>query len=147
VALRKEQPRAELEAKDPEQYQLFETSQYKYRVFVSDMSDPIYLFSHEIHSFLNSDWLVQAPAAEAGRMTTLFSLVVETGEWRLYFSVASVSAGSPSEITMRCGCVARRIRAEKFALSAMMTCEEDGQSIKTLYVNVGPLLFLGITGD
>jgi len=30
------------EAEDPEQYQLFETSQYKYRVFVTDMSDPIY---------------------------------------------------------------------------------------------------------
>ncbi len=39
VALRKEKPREELEA---EQYQLFETSQYKYRVFVTDMSDPIY---------------------------------------------------------------------------------------------------------
>lgn len=25
-----------------EQYQLFETSQYKYRVFVTDMRDPIY---------------------------------------------------------------------------------------------------------
>jgi len=28
--------------KEVEQYQLFETSQYKYRVFVTDMSDPIY---------------------------------------------------------------------------------------------------------
>jgi hypothetical protein len=39
VALRYEKPREELEA---EQYQLFATSQYKYRVFVTDMSDPIY---------------------------------------------------------------------------------------------------------
>ena len=42
VALRKEKPREELEAEETEQYQLFETSQYKYRVFVTDMSDPIY---------------------------------------------------------------------------------------------------------
>src|SRR5438067_2939944 len=42
VALRKEKPREELEAEESEQYQLFETSQYKYRVFVTDMSDPIY---------------------------------------------------------------------------------------------------------
>jgi len=34
--------RAEREAEETEQYQLFETSQYKYRVFVTDMSDPIY---------------------------------------------------------------------------------------------------------
>ncbi|MGD1097344.1 MAG: hypothetical protein ABSB35_35835, partial [Bryobacteraceae bacterium] len=33
--------RAEREAEESEQYQLFETSQYKYRVFVTDMSDPI----------------------------------------------------------------------------------------------------------
>src|SRR6267154_4965414 len=42
VALRKEKPREELKAEETEQYQLFETSQYKYRVFVTDMSDPIY---------------------------------------------------------------------------------------------------------
>ena len=32
----------ELGAEETEQYQLFATSQYKYRVFVTDMSDPIY---------------------------------------------------------------------------------------------------------
>src|ERR1700689_4440247 len=42
VALRKQKPRQELEAEETEQYQLFETSQHKYRVFVTDMSDPIY---------------------------------------------------------------------------------------------------------
>jgi hypothetical protein len=42
VALRKQKPREELEAEETEQYQLFETSQYKYRVFVTDMSDPIH---------------------------------------------------------------------------------------------------------
>jgi hypothetical protein len=42
VALRKQKPREELEAEETEQYQLFETSQYKYRVFVTDMNDPIY---------------------------------------------------------------------------------------------------------
>jgi len=42
VALRKEKPREEMEAEETEQYQLFETSQYQYRVFVTDMRDPIY---------------------------------------------------------------------------------------------------------
>jgi len=42
VALRKEKPREPVAAEQPEQYQLFETSQYKYRVFVTDMKDPIY---------------------------------------------------------------------------------------------------------
>jgi Transposase DDE domain group 1 len=42
VALRYEKTREEQEAEEAEQYQLFETSQYKYRVFVTDMSDPIY---------------------------------------------------------------------------------------------------------
>jgi hypothetical protein len=42
VALRYEKPPEELEAGEAEQYQLFATSQYKYRVFVTDMSDPIY---------------------------------------------------------------------------------------------------------
>jgi len=41
VALRKEKPRDEMEAEDVEQYQLFETSQYKYRVFVTDFVEPI----------------------------------------------------------------------------------------------------------
>jgi hypothetical protein len=42
VALRYEKPREEMETEPPEQYQLFETSQYQYRVFVTDMTDPIY---------------------------------------------------------------------------------------------------------
>ena len=42
VGLRYEKPPEELEAEETEQYQLFETSQYKYRVFVTDMSDPIH---------------------------------------------------------------------------------------------------------
>jgi len=37
----RQKARAELEAGESEQYQLFETSQYKYRVFVTNMSDPI----------------------------------------------------------------------------------------------------------
>jgi hypothetical protein len=41
VALRYETTRAEREAEEAEQYQLFETSQYKYRVFVTNMRDPI----------------------------------------------------------------------------------------------------------
>jgi hypothetical protein len=42
VALRYEKTREEMKAEEKEQYQLFETSQYKYRVFVTDMTDPIY---------------------------------------------------------------------------------------------------------
>jgi len=42
VALRYEKAREEVAAEEPEQYQLFETSQYKYRVFVTDMTDPIH---------------------------------------------------------------------------------------------------------
>src|ERR1039457_4588981 len=42
VALRYEKTREEVEAEKTEQYQLFEISQYKYRVFVTDFSDPIY---------------------------------------------------------------------------------------------------------
>src|ERR1035437_6076604 len=38
VALRYEKTREEVEAEETEQYQLFETSQYKYRAFVTDFS-------------------------------------------------------------------------------------------------------------
>ena len=41
MALRYEKTREEMDAEESEQYQLFETSQYKYRVFVTDFSDPI----------------------------------------------------------------------------------------------------------
>ena len=41
VALRYDKTREEVEAEKSEQYQLFETSQYKYRAFVTDFSEPI----------------------------------------------------------------------------------------------------------
>jgi hypothetical protein len=41
VALRYEKECEEVGAEGPEQYQLFETSQYKYRVFVTDFVEPI----------------------------------------------------------------------------------------------------------
>jgi len=41
VALRSEKAHEEAEAEETGQYQLFETSQYKYRVFVTDWTDPI----------------------------------------------------------------------------------------------------------
>jgi len=41
VALRKPKPFEELKGDEAEQYQLFETSQYKYRVFVTDFAEPI----------------------------------------------------------------------------------------------------------
>jgi hypothetical protein len=42
VALRYEKTREEMTAEETEQYQLFETSQYRYRVLVTDFSDPIH---------------------------------------------------------------------------------------------------------
>ena len=42
VALRYEKTPEEREEEEAEQYQLFAPSQYKYRVFVTDMGDPIY---------------------------------------------------------------------------------------------------------
>jgi len=42
VALRYEKAREEVEPEETEQYQLFETSQYKYRVFVTDFTEPVY---------------------------------------------------------------------------------------------------------
>ena len=42
VALRYQKAREEQETEETEQYPLFETSPYRYRVFVTDMSDPIY---------------------------------------------------------------------------------------------------------
>ena len=41
VALRYEKAPEEMGPEEAEQYQLFETSQYKYRVFVTDFSDSI----------------------------------------------------------------------------------------------------------
>jgi hypothetical protein len=41
VALRYEKAREEMDAKETEQYQLFETGQYKYRVFVTNFVEPI----------------------------------------------------------------------------------------------------------
>ena len=41
VALRYEKPREQLGPEEAEQYQLFETGPYKYRVFVTNMRDPI----------------------------------------------------------------------------------------------------------
>ena len=43
LALRYEKAREEMNTKESEQYQLFETSQYTYRVFVTNMTDPIAL--------------------------------------------------------------------------------------------------------
>ena len=42
VALRYEKTREEMDAEETEQYQLFETSQYKYRVFVTNLTEPIH---------------------------------------------------------------------------------------------------------
>ena len=41
MALRYEKRRDEMTAEETEQYQLFEASQYKYRILVTDFNDPI----------------------------------------------------------------------------------------------------------
>jgi len=41
VALRYEKAREEAEEEESEQYQLFEAGRYRYRVFVTDMNDPV----------------------------------------------------------------------------------------------------------
>jgi hypothetical protein len=42
VAVRYEKSREKVKAEESEQYQLFETSQYKYRAFVTSMAEPIH---------------------------------------------------------------------------------------------------------
>jgi hypothetical protein len=66
VALRYEKAREEMEAEETEQYQLFETSQYKYRVFVTDMTDPIYFVVWFYNQRGGAENLIQEANNDAG---------------------------------------------------------------------------------
>jgi hypothetical protein len=66
VALRYEKTREEKESEVKEQYQLFETSQYKYRVFVSDMTDPIYFVVWFYNQRGGSENLIKEANNDAG---------------------------------------------------------------------------------
>jgi len=66
VALRYEKAREEVEPEETEQYQLFETSQYKYRVFVTDLTDPIYFVVWFYNQRGGAENLIQEANNDAG---------------------------------------------------------------------------------
>jgi hypothetical protein len=66
VALRYEKARAAVETEKAEQYQLFETSQYKYRVFVTDLTDPIYFVVWFYNQRAGAENLIQEANNDAG---------------------------------------------------------------------------------
>ena len=66
VALRSEKDRQEVPAEESEQYQLFETSRYKYRVFVTDMSDPIYFVVWFYNQRAGAENLIKEANNDAG---------------------------------------------------------------------------------
>lgn len=66
VALRSEKPRAEVAAGESEQYQLFETSRYKYRVLVTDFTDPIHLVVWFYNQRAGAENLIKEANNDAG---------------------------------------------------------------------------------
>jgi hypothetical protein len=66
VALRYEKAREETEAEETEQYQLFETSQHKYRVFVTDLTDPIYFVVWFYNQRAGAENLIKEANNDAG---------------------------------------------------------------------------------
>ena len=68
VALRYEKAKEEVEAEETgtEQYQLFETSRYRYRVFVTDMSDPIYFVVWFYNQRAGAENLIKEANNDAG---------------------------------------------------------------------------------
>lgn len=66
VALRYEKVREEVEAEETEQYQLFETSQYKYRGFVTDLTDPIDLVTWFYNQRGGAENLIKEANNDAG---------------------------------------------------------------------------------
>ena len=66
VALRYQKAREEVETEETEQYQLFETSQYKYRVFVTDLTDPIYFVVWFYNQRGGAENLIKEANNEAG---------------------------------------------------------------------------------
>lgn len=66
VALRYEKAREEVEPEEIEQYQLFETSQYKYRVFVTDLTDAIYFVVWFYNQRAGAENLIKEANNDAG---------------------------------------------------------------------------------
>jgi hypothetical protein len=66
VALRTEKEREDVAPEDGEQYQLFETSGYKYRVFVTDFDDPISLVVWFYNQRAGSENLIKEANNDAG---------------------------------------------------------------------------------
>jgi len=66
VALRYEKPRGEVKPGEVEQYQLFETRQYKYRVFVTDLTDPIYFVVGFYNQRAGAENLIKEANNDAG---------------------------------------------------------------------------------
>jgi hypothetical protein len=66
VALRYEKAREEVEPEETEQYQLFETSQYKYRVFVTDLTDPVFFVVWFYNQRAGAENLIKEANNDAG---------------------------------------------------------------------------------
>jgi len=66
VALRYEKPRQEVEPGEAEQYQLFETSQYTYRVFVTDLGEPTDFVTWFYNQRASAENLIQEANNDAG---------------------------------------------------------------------------------
>jgi hypothetical protein len=66
VALRYEKAREKVGAEETEQYQLFETSQYKYRAFVTDLTDPIDLVTWFYNQRGGAENLIKEANNDAG---------------------------------------------------------------------------------
>ena len=66
VALRYEKAREEVEPEEAEQYQLFETSQYKYRVFVTDLTDPVFFVVWFYNQRAGAENLIKEANNDAG---------------------------------------------------------------------------------
>jgi len=66
VALRYEKPPKPVKPGEAEQYQLFETSQYKYRVFVTDIAEPIHFVVWFYNQRASAENLIKEANNDAG---------------------------------------------------------------------------------
>jgi hypothetical protein len=116
VALRYEKTRAEREAEETEQYQLFDTSQYKYRVFVTDMPDPIYFVV----------WFYSQEAEPRGRQ----SRMPQFGGVGLRFAVEQ---HQPAVQVLR-----QHGQLEVIAVHGPGPCASDGPGVALKNIRAGP---------
>jgi hypothetical protein len=66
VALRYEKARETVEPEETEQYQLFETGQYKYRVFVTDFTEPVFFVVWFYNQRAGAENLIKEANNDAG---------------------------------------------------------------------------------